>query len=70
MNPSVHKNFSWKNIFNDNGNESFFSRKDGKKPYIHWLVELNLEGGTTLLDAMNKKDLQALVDRLADEADK
>ena len=59
-----------KRILIDDENESFFSRKDGKGPYRRWLEELNLEGGTTLLDAMNKKDLQALVDRLADEANK
>lgn len=59
-----------KRILIDDNNPDFFKRHEGAGPYKNWLSKINLEGGVTLLDAMDTKDLKKLVDRCADEAQK
>ena len=51
----------------DEGDEDFITRRGGNAPYRQWLIELNLEGGQKLLDAMDKAELEKLVNDLADK---
>ena len=55
-----------KRILYDEDDKNFFRRKNNDGPYKRWLVELNLEGSTRLLDAFSESDLKKLVDDLAD----
>lgn len=56
-----------KRILLDENDKSFFARKNNDGGYKRWLAELNLEGGTRLLDALEKSDLHRLVNDLADQ---
>lgn len=54
----------------DQGNKDFFAYSTKHRHYHQWFMAINLEGGQKLLDAMDRDELQGLVDKLADEAQK
>lgn len=50
----------------DNGEDTFFSRKTGI--YLRWLEKINFEGGVTLFDALEQKEVNKLVEKMSLEA--
>ena len=57
-----------KKILIDDGNTKFFQRKDHKGQYKTWFYLLDAEGGKLLLDALSKRQLEKLVQNLAEQA--
>ena len=57
-----------KRILKDDGNTEFFKRKDHKGQYKTWFHLLDVEGGRVLLDALDNRDLTALVSQLSQKA--
>lgn len=55
-----------KRILIDENDPAFFARKKNKGQYRSWLEEINLEGGTKLLDGLSDTQLTKLVNDLAD----
>ena len=55
-----------KRILIDENDPAFFARKNNKGQYRSWLEEINLEGGTKLLDGLSDTQLTKLVNDLAD----